>query len=155
MENEKELEGRAATLVEEVRLIPIDFLVDPHHEPPVAKTPKDLVEIFQRKKRHLADYYKGKLSEIAYRLAMDSSFGSKTIDLRNMDPQDAANYGHALDHWRNHLDKFQLEEIPEKLEEAIARHSREKSPESHEACLGIVRDICQVDEATARVLVPA
>lgn len=155
MDNQKDLEERANTLAEEARHFSAEFLVDPHHDPVIAKTPLDLVEIFGRKKKHMVDYYVGKVSEISYLLAMESSFDGKPVDLRSMESQDQVNYRYALDYWKKYLVRFGLEDIPDLFEKAIARHNEENGPESYAACLNLVCDYCNLDDEMAKTLIPA
>lgn len=154
IDNEESLKEEAKSLVERACIIPVEFFSDPHHDPPIAKTPLDLVEIFDDKKKNMADYFYGQITEIAYHLAMYSSFNGKTIDLRNMTEQDKINYRYAINYWKEYLYEFKLEEIPGMFEKAILAKLEDKSTEAHQACIDLVCKFCGVEEYVARAMIP-
>lgn len=154
IDNQEALEREAVDLVAKASVIEIAFFVDPSHDPTIAESPQDLLEIFERKKVHIQQYYEGQEVEIAYSLAMASSFGGQTLDLRNMDSQDQGNYRHAVDHWRNHLKSFKLTERADEFEKLIRKYAEDPSAENRQACVDMVSENCRVDEETAKTIVP-
>jgi len=154
IDNQEALEREAVDLVNKASVIEITFFTDSSHEPPVADSPQDLLEIFERKKRHVEQYYEGQEVEIAYSLAMASQFGGEIVDLRNMEPQGQANYRYAVDFWRKHLLKFELTRRADRFEEVIRKYAEDSNETNHQECLDMICTNCAVDQETAKAVVP-
>jgi hypothetical protein len=154
IDNLEALEKEAVDLVSKASVIDIVFFTDPSHEPPVADSCEDLLEIFGRKKLHIQQYYEGQEIEIAYSLAMASMFNGATIDLRNMSPQDKTNYRYAVDFWKKHLLKFDLMKRADSFEKLIKQYAENPSEENRQVCLDMICENCCVDLETAQAIVP-
>lgn len=154
IENQDALEREAVDLVAKASVIEITFFTDPSHDPPVAESAQDLLEIFERKKVHIQQYYEGQQVEIAYSLAMASMFDGQVIDLRNMDPQNQANYRYAVECWREHLLKFGLAQRADEFEKLIRQYAENPSEENRQACVDMICENCRVDQETAKAVIP-
>ena len=154
IDNQEALEREAVDLVAKASVIEPSFFTDPSHDPPIAASPKDLLEIFERKKLHIQQYYEGQEVEIAYSLAMASSFNGAVIDLRSMGEQDQANYRYAVNFWRAHLGKFDLTKRADQFEQLIKQYVEQPSAKNRQACVDMICEHCRIDTDTAREIVP-